>query len=149
MLDGWIANQDRHHENWAALPGNDLRLAPTFDHGASLARNISDDERLERLTTKDRNRTVAHFASRAKSAFYRRPTEPRPLTTFDACSAFAAFAPQAARRWLQRLGAIDQMSIRSVLDEVPNKRMSRIAKDFTLELLGLNREHLLTQTIPS
>jgi hypothetical protein len=42
MLDAWIANQDRHHENWGALQDDQLRLAPTFDHGASLARNLSD-----------------------------------------------------------------------------------------------------------
>jgi hypothetical protein len=36
MLDAWIANQDRHHENWGALwDGRQLRLAPTFDHGAA------------------------------------------------------------------------------------------------------------------
>ena len=56
MLDMWIANQDRHHENWAAVwDGEALHLAPTFDHGAALARNLSDQERLDRLTTKDRN----------------------------------------------------------------------------------------------
>ncbi len=36
MLDAWIANQDRHHENWGAISLNDgLHLAPTFDHGAA------------------------------------------------------------------------------------------------------------------
>ena len=38
MLDAWVANQDRHHENWAAIVAPEdkkLRLAPTFDHGAS------------------------------------------------------------------------------------------------------------------
>ena len=40
LLDAWIANQDRHHENWGALRhGDELRLAPTFDHGASLVNN--------------------------------------------------------------------------------------------------------------
>src|SRR6185369_4968240 len=59
MLDAWIANQDRHHENWGALwDGTTMRLAPTFDHGAALARNLQDSERQERLITKDRNRTI-------------------------------------------------------------------------------------------
>ncbi len=54
MLDAWIANQDRHHENWGALSdGQSLRLAPTFDHGASMARNLSDAERHDRMTTLD------------------------------------------------------------------------------------------------
>lgn len=37
LLDAWIANQDRHHENWGALRmGTALYLAPSFDHGAAL-----------------------------------------------------------------------------------------------------------------
>lgn len=44
LLDAWIANQDRHHENWGAIwDGERLALAPSFDHGAALARNLSDE----------------------------------------------------------------------------------------------------------
>src|SRR6266496_4341526 len=49
LLDALIANQDRHHGHWGAirLQGEKtLRLAPSFDHGASLARNITDEERV-------------------------------------------------------------------------------------------------------
>ncbi len=49
MLDAWVANQDRHHENWGALWHEHLELAPTFDHGAALARNLTDAERLSRM----------------------------------------------------------------------------------------------------
>ncbi len=71
MLDAWVANPDRHHENWGALSDDDgLRLAPTFDHGAALARNLLDSEREERLVTKDRNRTIEAFIERGRSAFY-------------------------------------------------------------------------------
>ena len=42
MLDARIANQDRHHENWAALrDGERMRLAPTFDHGAALGPKLN------------------------------------------------------------------------------------------------------------
>jgi len=84
MLDAWIANQDRRHENWAALWNvNDLRLAPTFDHGAALARNLRDSEREDRMASKDFNRTVAAFAQRGRSAFYASPTDTRPLGGVD------------------------------------------------------------------
>jgi hypothetical protein len=55
LLDALVANQDRHHENWAAIRDCELRLAPTFDHGSGLARNLTDDKRRIHLTTKDRN----------------------------------------------------------------------------------------------
>src|SRR5205823_341437 len=64
LLDTLIANQDRHHHNWGAIQvpeQNVLRLAPSFDHGASLARNITDEERAERLRSKDERRKIPYF----------------------------------------------------------------------------------------
>jgi hypothetical protein len=142
LLDAWIANQDRHHENWGALRDDELRLAPTFDHGACLARNITDEDRKERLMSKDRNRTVAAFARRARSAFYAEATASKPLGTLEAFAAFARFALPAARTWLTRLAAVEQSALEGILAEVPNKRMTRIAKEFTLKLLMVNQERL-------
>ena len=143
MLDAWIANQDRHHQNWAALGDDELRLAPTFDHGAALARNLSDKERRERLTTTDKNRQLSIFAGKASSAFYADTTDAKPLKTFEAFVAFAQYAPSATKLWLDRLAAIRLDEIRKLLDEVPPKRMSRISKDFTLHLLAFNQERFL------
>ena len=147
MLDAWIANQDRHHENWAALRDDDLCLAPTFDHGAGLARILSDEERKERLTTKDKNRKVETFATKAKSAFYNQTTDSQPLGTVEAFAAFGSFATNAARLWLDRLARIKPESVRAILDEVPNKRMTKITKDFTAKLLQINQERLLQEKV--
>lgn len=79
MLDAWVANQDRHHENWGAVwDGQGLSLAPSFDHGAALARNLSDAERAERLASRDRHRQMAHFVRRARSALYADAVAPSP-----------------------------------------------------------------------
>ena len=144
MLDAWIANQDRHHENWGAIwDGSAWRLAPTFDHGAALARNLLDEEREERLTSKDRNRTVAAFAAKGRSAFYASPADRRPLELRDAFRAFAAQVPNAGRGWLDRLRAVNPDEIRQVLEQVPRTRMSEVCKHFTLELLQTNQRRLL------
>lgn len=143
MLDAWIANQDRHHENWAALRNDKLRLAPTYDHGSSLARNIADEERKERLETKDRNRTVSYFAQKARSAFYANAADAHALGTLEAFRAFAGLSPVAAKAWLDRLAAIDRSQVQLVLDDVPNKRMSSITKQFTVELLEENKRRLM------
>jgi len=103
MLDAWIANQDRHHENWGALwDDGAMRLAPTFDHGAALARNLVDEEREDRLTTTDRNRMIAAFAAKGRSAFYGSPADQRALELREAFRAFASHVPSAARAWLNR-----------------------------------------------
>jgi hypothetical protein len=144
MLDAWIANQDRHHENWGALwLHHTLRLAPTFDHGAALARNLGDDEREERLMTKDRNRTVAAFARRGRSAFYRTSTESRPLELRQAFQAFAEPVPVAAKSWLRRLAEVNRDDIWKVIASIPAERMSDVTRKFTLELLSHNQREII------
>src|SRR3546814_5508461 len=88
---------ERHHENWGAVwEGEDLSLAPSFDHGAAMARNLSDEQRDERLHARDRNRRIPHFARRARSALYANPTVSKPLHTLDAWRMFAERVPVAA-----------------------------------------------------
>jgi hypothetical protein len=144
LLDAWIANQDRHHENWGAVRyGNDLLLAPTFDHGASLARNITDEERQERLTTRDGNRKIGRFAQKAISAFYADAQAGKPMSTLEAWRAFSQKVPAAAMIWLERLKVVDAAAVERILAEVKPSRMSRICRDFTLQLLMENQRRLL------
>ncbi|WP_172435571.1 HipA domain-containing protein, partial [Escherichia coli] len=43
LLDAWIGNTDRHHENWAFISlGEKIYLAPTYDHASSMGRELSD-----------------------------------------------------------------------------------------------------------
>jgi hypothetical protein len=144
MLDAWIANQDRHHENWGAIwDGSTLRLAPTFDHGAALARNLTNEQRAERLTTKDRNRTVEAFAPKGRSAFYGNPTDQKTLELREAFRAFAGQVPIAAQAWLDRLQGVSREAISGILGRVPASRMSETCKRFTLQLLVVNQRRLL------
>lgn len=72
MLDAWIGNTDRHHENWGLVNGVDqvVRLAPTFDHASSLGRELTDEIRENRLNTKDNRYSVEAFSNKARSALY-------------------------------------------------------------------------------
>ena len=145
MLDAWIANQDRHHENWGAVRISDqpsLRLAPSFDHGASLARNLTDNERKDRLRSKDVKRQIPHFSKRAQSSFYRGAADARPLSTLEAFKEFARHASDAARIWLDKLAGVTEREICAIMDEVPSARMSPIAKEFTTRLILINHNRL-------
>lgn len=144
LLDAWIANQDRHHENWGAIwDGEQLALAPSFDHGAALARNLSDEERHERLTSRDQRRRVPYFAARARSALFATPTAAKPLATLDAWRAFAARVPGDAAIWRERLAAVEPVAVEAVVDQIPPDRMSAVCRRFTLDLLSENRRRLL------
>ncbi len=143
MFDAWIANQDRHHQNWGAVfrPGS-LTLAPSYDHGASMARNVSDAEKHDRLTSKDRGRQIPTFAKRARSALFRSKDDVKPLTTLAAWSEFARYRP-LANAWIERLRAVEPSQVEHIFAEVPPQRMSAICREFTLELLLENRRRIL------
>lgn len=146
MLDAWIANTDRHHENWGlvVVPENSsIHLAPTFDHASSLGRNESDHAREERLNTKDTGRNMDKYVQKARSAFYRMPDDFKPLTTLDAFREAAMRRPEAARFWLGKLEQISSRNTKPILDKVPTEEMSNITKEFTQAILDLNRQRLL------
>ena len=149
MLDAWVANQDRHHQNWGAIwQAPELRLAPTFDHGAALARNLTDEERKERLHTRDRNRTIESYCGRARSGFYSATQKEKTVLAIDVFRSFAERAPQAARIWLSRLADIAPVAVDAILAEIPPQRMSPVTREFTLKLLMTNQRRLLQDTAP-
>lgn len=147
LLDAWVANQDRHHQNWGAIrDGEHLRLGPTYDHGASLARNVTDEEKKARLRTKDRNYTVAHFASRGASAFYGSAADKKTLSALEVFRRFAHYNSVGADIWKERLRTVTPETVEALLHEVPPQRMTPITQEFTFELLMINQQRLLDTT---
>lgn len=144
LLDAWVANQDRHHENWAAIfDGERLTLAPSYDHGSALARNVGDQRKAERLRTNDLGYSVAAFAARARSRLFAAATDERALTALEAFARFAARAPSAAAVWRNRLAEVDEKTIAGILAQVPPDRLSAVGSEFTLQLLLENQKRIL------
>lgn len=144
MLDAWIANTDRHHENWGVVwDGKIGRLAPTFDHGAAFGHSLLDAERIERLRTRDRNRTIESFASRGTSALYISDDSPKPMGLIEAFRAFGELDSNSADAWLAVLAGINIDEISDILERVPNERISPVGREFTIKLLDTNRQRLL------
>lgn len=145
LLDAWIANQDRHHGNWGAVTDarGQLSLAPTFDHGAALARLLTDSERQERLQTRDRGRSIATYVTKARSACYADISSERTLSSLDCFREFAKRTPDAAIAWQKRLESIHDTQVIAIVDRIPPSRISDVAREFTLELLAENKKRLL------
>jgi len=146
MLDAWIANQDRHHENWGFLvfPGEGIYLAPTYDHASGLGRNETDKSREFRLTTNDPRQNLEYYVNRAKSAFYTASEPKRRMGTLDAFCEAGKKRPFAARAWLERLEGISPNDLSAILQKIPPDEISPIAVEFTHKMLILNRERLLS-----
>jgi hypothetical protein len=146
MLDAWIANQDRHHENWGLLANNGEGscLAPSYDHASSLGRNETNETRRDRLTTQDRRRSIEHYVTKARSAFYSTPTAAKPLSPLETFREVAKMRPRAATAWLDQLGDIDLSVIDEIFAKIPESRMTSIAVDFARRMLELNQQRLLS-----
>lgn len=148
MLDAIIANQDRHHQNWGIIITMEMgkpkiHLAPSFDHASSLGRNESDIVRQERLTTKDKGRSIQHYIERALSAFYLSPTDNRPLFTIDVFLKAAQRWPRAAKSWLNRLEVMSPKNMDNIFGNIPKSEITPIAVTFAKRILSLNKNRLL------
>ena len=145
MLDAWVANQDRRHENWGFIvsPERTFHLAPTFDHASSLGWNETDSTRLQRLSTRDSRRAMAPYVERALSAFFSSPTSGKPMTTLDVFKEASKFRPLATKSWLDRLAQISENHVSDIFDQIPVDRISDAARSFAMKMLELNRQRLL------
>jgi hypothetical protein len=146
VLDAWVANQDRHDQNWAVLRSTvgsrPHVLAPSYDHASSIGFNLTDERRSAELARVD---GVSHFVARAKADRFEHdpdvPKSQRP-TLVDMARRFLAEAgPEAEDLWYRRLDHVASAEIERIVGSVPG--LSGVARTFVVELLRANRGRLL------
>jgi hypothetical protein len=145
MMDAWIANQDRHHENWGVvvLPGGAIHLAPSFDHASSLGRNESDEKRKIRLETNDERQSMFAYVQKASTPFYYGENLNKKISTLEAFLSAAKYSKSAALAWLNMLSRISSGRLSVVFDRFPDEIISALSKRFAIKMLDLNRQRLL------
>lgn len=143
LLDAWIGNGDRHHENWgvvrnktASTSRETVHLAPTYDHASCLGRNLSDEQR--------QKCSVQAYVNKCFSAFYSSVDDIKPLKTFDVFYRVAHRYPEAAQVWLERLRSVSRANTLEIFSRIPSARISSIAAEFAQKILELNQHRLLT-----
>lgn len=149
LLDAWIANQDRHHENWGLISHQgQIYLAPSYDHAASMGQNESDATRQDRLMTRDRGRHISAYITKARSAIYDRKTSKKALLTLDLFIKAAGKSPNAAKVWLDQLQQIPGNACQNLFEQLPDDEITSLAKQFALKMLELNKQRLLETLKP-
>ena len=146
LLDALISNQDRHHENWAIILDQDTGeqyLCPSYDHAASLGRELLDTERQERLNTKDINRQIQKFVSKARSELFRFKSEKKPLLTCDAFYIAVEERNTAKDHWLAKLRNLTEDKIMEIFSRIPHDMITETAKEFAIEMVLENKKRLL------
>ncbi|GET39991.1 hypothetical protein [Microseira wollei] len=147
LLDAWIGNSDRHHENWAFIetpitsstsPAT-LNLAPTYDHASSLGRELLDVKRQEKLN----NRSVLAYAEKCRSALYIQVGDRNALKPLDAFRLAAQRYPLAARVWLEHLAGVSMRDTQALFNRIPNEFISEVAIAFAQKILEINQQRLL------
>lgn len=144
LLDAWIGNTDRHHENWGFLARSReastmYHLAPSYDHASSLGRELQDSERERRLN----ENTVQKYVAKCRSALYVQDSDKKAMFTLVAFHGAAQRYPDAARAWLGRLEDISTTDTMKLLQRIPSTRISKIAIDFAQKVLEMNQHSLL------
>jgi hypothetical protein len=147
LLDAWIGNSDRHHENWAFIEtprtsstsAATLNLAPTYDHASSLGRELLDVKRQEKLN----NRSVLAYAEKCRSALYIQVGDRTALKPLDAFRLAAQRYPLAARVWLERLASLSMTNTLALFNRIPNEFISEVAIAFAQQILEINQQRLL------
>jgi hypothetical protein len=144
LLDAWIGNTDRHHENWGFLAksreaSTSYYLAPTYDHASCLGRELQDSERERRLN----ENSVHKYVAKCRSALFGQDSDKKAMLTLDAFYDAAKRYPNAAIAWLGRLEGVSTTDTVKLLQRVPSARISKIAIDFAQKVLEMNQHSLL------
>jgi hypothetical protein len=140
VLDAWIANRDRHSENWAVLrsatePARSC-LCPSYDHASSLGYHLTRSKMGEII----RERGVTWWATRKDTAY--RYADGKDVRLVDFAHRALHLASSGARQhWLNRVGEVQSSAWEGVVGAVPG--MSDAAVTFVLELLEANRRRLV------
>ncbi|MGH3282077.1 MAG: hypothetical protein ACRDNW_23480 [Trebonia sp.] len=140
LLDAWVANRDRHDNNWAVLrpvleSSGPLRLCGSYDHASSLGFNLTDQERERRLG----QGTVEAWCR--KGTAWRYGYDRRTTLVQLASMGLQLASTDARRYWFEKLREVSEDEVRNVIVRVP--RMSDLARTFAETVLSVNRRRLL------
>jgi hypothetical protein len=150
VLDALIGNTDRHHENWGLvwriekLPDGGARLhlktAPSFDHASSLGRELTDERRIQILGSLALDAYVT--GSRARGGIYLRSDDRYGANPLRLAQVGSRLYPDYFRRTLRQVAECPIGALHDLVNEVPNERMSMIAKNFAKEYLSFTHHAL-------
>lgn len=147
VLDAIIGNTDRHHENWGLLRRRTAAawhgmVAPSFDHASSLGRELQDARR-ERLLA---GNGVGSYAERAPGAVYWNEDDPQ-ISPLELVRRAADKHGDYFLSGLTKLQTLDERSIASIVNRIPNDWISAPARSFAIALMCYNLNQL--EELPS
>lgn len=144
VFDAWIANRDRHDQNWALLrpppsKGADA-LCGSYDHATSLGFNLLDTKRV-RIIQDD---AIEVWARRGTAWRFEHGPSSRPPTLVALAADALALASAGSREyWLTRLASVTCENVTEIVDRVPG--LSEPCRTFVVRLLRTNQRRVLDE----
>ena len=143
VLDAVIGNTDRHSENWGTLLSEDTDrrveyLAPSYDHGSSLGRELMD-ERRERLLTDNR---VGWYVERGRGQIHWDSGGRRGPSPLELVRLAAPENPDLFHAAIDKLDNLDESALRQIVDSIPEDWMTPVARNFAFELMRYSCKRL-------
>lgn len=145
VLDAWIANRDRHDENWSVLyprvdsdPPQPVRLCGAYDQAGCLGFNLLDSAREDMINTG----RIESWCRKGTAWRFEHDGRPASLVTIAATA--LSYASEGARRyWLEALEQASAAEVEPILSRLPV--LSDLGRTFASEVLRINRERLLNE----
>ena len=142
ILDAWVNNTDRHHRNWGVIVSETGSLAPSFDHGSSLAFGETDANRARIL------RGGADAVEGWLTGGRTRSFEGMPSMIEVVLAALESDPSLRRDGWIDRLESITFDEVEAVLNKLPEEGPSGVilsdtSRTLCSEILRINRMRLL------
>ena len=153
VFDALVGNTDRHHENWGMLLkpvkvpeadkklGEQMRfrvaLAPTFDHGSSLGRELLEDR--ARLLLAD-PKGLQRYIRKATGGIFENAQASKGLSPMALVELIAAAYPDLVRPWKNRIAAMPEDFAAPLLARIPESCMTQTSREFVLAFLSESRK---------
>ena len=135
VFDAWIANTDRHHENWGVLidrRDGSSRLAPSFDHGSSLGFNEPAAGIAAKLTNPE---ALDSWCRRGRSSHF----AGRPSLVDVAAEALDLAGHEARLYWTARLRALQPEEWNATIGRIPAARIADLPPFFENRVISPRR----------
>jgi hypothetical protein len=145
MLDALIGNTDRHEQNLGVIyryntASTKYFLAPAYDHGSSLGRELLESRCLELLSD---DVAFENYRTNCIGKIYTGGESSEEMRTMASFCMAAGWSKKAARIWLESLRNLTDEPVRDIISKVPNHLMSDSARQLGVKLITKNREELL------
>lgn len=142
LLDAWIANRDRHDENWSILvphdPQQPRRLCGSYDQAGCLGFNLLDAHK-ERMLAEG---SVPHWVARGTAWRFEHVGKPQSLVSL-AAEALDLASAEARGHWLGAIAGVSDEAVSGILARSPV--LSDVGRTFAREVLTTNRKRLLDE----